>query len=194
MVRKSGGLFGAAILLLLGVPTFLVASGAVFREVRPERGRTLSAQVRDQLTAATILTSSLLGVFAGLLCGLAFAYPRAGFPAMFLPGGLIWGLFAGAAQGTLAGAALQPFPDSRRSMTRVAAGLARTSTAVVVWCACVAQVMALAARNERLGSSLSSRCRRCRRDRSTDEARMRERTTDEIVEVVVEGLRGRSGM
>ncbi len=96
---RNGGLIGAAILLMLATPLFVVASGGVFREVRGGPDKTLSTQIRDQITAVTVLCCTFTGLVAGLTIGRNFTYPRDGFPAMFLPGGALWGLLAGAALG-----------------------------------------------------------------------------------------------
>ncbi|NEE12581.1 hypothetical protein G3M58_39765 [Streptomyces sp. SID7499] len=80
---KKGGLFGAAILLVIGTPLFAVASGVVFRV---ERDAT-TTRLREHTTAVTILCCTLTGLVAVLTFGYNFALPRNGFPAMFLPGG-----------------------------------------------------------------------------------------------------------
>ncbi|MFI6371584.1 hypothetical protein [Streptomyces sp. NPDC050546] len=151
---KNGGLFGATILLVIGVPLFVVGSGGVFRETRGDGretrgdGRetqgdgegTLSAQVRDQLTAVTVLCCTFIGLVAGLAGGYAFDFPRDGFPAAFLPGGALWGLLAGAAVGNLLGALLPRPADSRRTMTDHARSFARTSASLLACCLCLSQL------------------------------------------------------
>ncbi|GGS88708.1 hypothetical protein [Streptomyces violaceus] len=107
---KNGGLFGAAIPMVLGTPLFVVDSGSVFPEVRGEG--TLSAQIRDQLTAFTVLCCTCIGLVAGLMSGRAFDFPGDGFPARFLPGGAPWGLLAGSALGTLIGVLLPAPPTA----------------------------------------------------------------------------------
>ncbi|MFC9504929.1 hypothetical protein [Streptomyces sp. NPDC057002] len=137
---KSGGLFGAAILLVLGVPVFVVGAGGVFREVRGGTDRALSTQIRDQVTAVTVLCCTFTGLVAGLATGRNFTYPRDGFPAVFLPGGALWGLLAGAALGTLLGTLLPHSADSRRTMTDSARSYARTSATLLACCLCVSQL------------------------------------------------------
>jgi hypothetical protein len=137
---KNGGLFGAAILMVLGTPLFVVGSAGVFREVQSDDEGTLSAQIRDQLTAVTVLCCTFIGVVTGLTSGYHFTFPRDGFPAMFLPGGALWGLLAGAALGTLLGALLPRSADSRRTMTDSARSYARTSVSLLACCLCVAQL------------------------------------------------------
>ncbi|MFI8896178.1 hypothetical protein [Streptomyces paradoxus] len=133
---KNGGLFGAAILLVISTPLFAVGSGAVFRG---ERNAT-TPSVREHVTAVTILCCTLTGLVAGLTFGYNFALPRNGFPAMFLPGGALWGLLAGAALGMRAGALLTSSADGRRRMTDDAKSFARTSTAVLGCCLGVSQL------------------------------------------------------
>jgi hypothetical protein len=84
---KNGGLFGAAISLVIGTPLFAVCSGAVFREERDAA----TPRLREHITAVTILCCTLTGLVAGLTFGYNFALPRNGFPVMFLPGGALWG-------------------------------------------------------------------------------------------------------
>lgn len=133
---RSGGLFGAAIALVIGTVVYAVISGSVFREVRA--GETLPAQVRDHLAAVVVVTTVCAGAVVGLVLGRGFPFPRAGAPAMFLPGGVLWGLHAGAAAGLLAAARLRPYPDQR--LTTTAADFARTGTALLVCCLCVSQL------------------------------------------------------
>lgn len=133
---KNGGLFGAAILLVIGTPLFAVGSGAVFRGKRDAT----TPRLREHVTAVTILCCTLTGLVAGLTFGYNFALPRNGFPAMFLPGGALWGLLAGAALGMRAGALLTSSANSRRRMTGDAKSFARTSTAVLGCCLCVSQL------------------------------------------------------
>jgi hypothetical protein len=133
---KKGGLFGAAILLVIGTPLFVVASGVVFRV---ERDAT-TTRLREHITAVTILCCTLTGLVAGLTFGYNFVLPRNGFPAMSLPGGALWGLLAGAALGMGAGALLTSSGDTRRRMTDDAKSFARTSTAMLGCCLCVSQL------------------------------------------------------
>ncbi|MEU3932760.1 hypothetical protein AB0E85_12095 [Streptomyces sp. NPDC029044] len=133
---KNGGLFGAAILLVIGTPLFAVGSGAVFRDDRD----TTTPGLRDHITVVTILCCTLTGLVTGLTFGYNFTLPRNGFPAMFLPGGALWGLLAGAALGMRAGALLANSADSRRRMTGDAKSFARTSTAMLACCLCVSQL------------------------------------------------------
>ncbi|WP_449488560.1 hypothetical protein [Streptomyces purpurascens] len=137
---KNGGLFGAAILIVLGVPLFVVGSGGVFRETRDDGEGTISTQVRDQLTAVTVLCCTFIGMVAGLASGYAFIFPRDGFPAVFLPGGALWSLLAGAAVGNLLGALLPRPADSRRTMTDHARSFARTSASLLACCLCLSQL------------------------------------------------------
>jgi hypothetical protein len=132
---KQGGLFGAAILLVLSSPLFVVGAGGVFREGR-ERG----TPVRDQLTAFTILSSTFLGLVAGLTTGYNFSFPRTGFPAVFLPGGALWGLMAGAALGMGIGALLTASTDRRRALGDDAKSFARTATALLALCLSLSQL------------------------------------------------------
>ncbi|GGW92155.1 hypothetical protein [Streptomyces lomondensis] len=132
---KNGGLFGAAILMVIGTPLFAVGSGGVFRTPGGE-----GARIRDHLTAVTVLCCTFIGLVTGLMSGYHFAFPRDGYPAMFLPGGILWGLLAGAALGMRVGALLTNSPDSRRRMTDDAGSFARTSTAVLACCLCVSQL------------------------------------------------------
>ncbi|MEU0168485.1 hypothetical protein ABZ214_24020 [Streptomyces iakyrus] len=133
---KNGGLFGAAILLVIGTPLFAVGSGAVFRRDRD----TTTPGLREHITAVTILCCTLTGLVAGLTFGHNFTFPRNGFPAMFLPGGALWGLLAGAALGMRAGALLTSSANNRRRMTDDAKSFARTSTALLACCLCVSQL------------------------------------------------------
>jgi hypothetical protein len=137
---KNGGLFGAAILMVIGTPLFVVGSGAVFRKPRSDNDSTLAAQIREQLTAVTVLCCTFLGAVTGLTSGYHFTFPRDGFPAMFLPGGLLWGLLAGAALGIRAGALLTNSADSRRRMNDDARSFARTAAAMLTCCLCVSQL------------------------------------------------------
>ncbi|MFF8671438.1 hypothetical protein [Streptomyces sp. NPDC015242] len=132
---KEGGLFGAAILLVVSPPLFVVSSGGVFREGR-ERG----TPVRDQLTAFAILCCSFIGLVAGLTTGYNFSFPRAGFPAVFLPGGALWGLTAGAAVGMGIGAVLTASTDRRRTLSDDAKSFARTATALLALCLSLSQL------------------------------------------------------
>jgi hypothetical protein len=59
---------------------------------------------------------------------------------MFLPGGALWGLLAGAALGMRAGALLVSSVNSRRRMTDDAKSFARTSTGMLGCCLCVSQL------------------------------------------------------
>jgi hypothetical protein len=117
---KNGGLFGAAILLVIGTPLFAVGSGAVFRE-EPD---TTTPRLREHIAAVTILCCTLTGLVAGLTFGYNFALPRNGFAAMFLPGGALWGLLAGAALGNACRCAAHEFgeqqaqDDRRREVLR----------------------------------------------------------------------------
>ncbi|MGW3859878.1 hypothetical protein ACWEDZ_00110 [Streptomyces sp. NPDC005047] len=133
---RSGGLFGAAIGLVIGTVVYAVVSGSVFRETGP--GEAPPAQVREHLAAVVVLTAVCTGAVVGLVLGRSFPFPRAGAPAMFLPGGILWGLHAGAAAGLLAAARLRPRPDHR--LTATAADFARTGTALLVCCLCVSQL------------------------------------------------------
>ncbi|MEU9224957.1 hypothetical protein AB0D40_11385 [Streptomyces massasporeus] len=133
---KKGGLFGAAILLVIGTPLFAVGSGVVFRV---EQDAT-TTRLREHITAVTILCCTLTGLVAGLTFGYNFALPRNGFPAMSLPGGVLWGLLAGAALGMRAGALLTSSASSRRRMTDDAKSFARTATAMLGCCLCVSQL------------------------------------------------------
>lgn len=132
---KQGGLFGAAILLVVSPALFVVGSGGVFREGR-ERG----TPVRDQLTAFAILCFTFIGLVAGLTTGHNFSFPRAGFPAVFLPGGALWGLMAGAALGLGIGALLTVSTDRRRAMSDDAKSFARTATALLALCLSLSQL------------------------------------------------------
>jgi hypothetical protein len=136
---KNGGLFGGAILMVIGTPLFVVGSGGVFREVRA-CGSTLAAQLRDQLAAVTLLCCAFVGATTGLTLGLDFDLPRDGYPAMFLPGGILWGALAGAALGLRTGALITSSADSRRRMTDDAQSFARTAAAVLACCLCVSQL------------------------------------------------------
>ncbi|WP_432099501.1 hypothetical protein [Streptomyces sp. WAC 04229] len=133
---RSGGLFGAAIGVVIGTVVYAVVSGSVFREVGA--GQTLPAQVRDHLAAVVVLTAVCTGAVVGLVLGRNFPFPSTGAPAMFLPGGILWGLHAGAAAGLLTAARLRPYPDQRLAAT--AADFARTGTALLVCCLCVSQL------------------------------------------------------
>ncbi|MEW2450680.1 hypothetical protein AB0896_24505 [Streptomyces parvulus] len=133
---RSGGLFGAAIGVVIGTVLYAVVSGSVFREVGA--GQTLSAQVRDHLAAVVVLTAVCTGAVVGLVLGRNLPFPSTGASAMFLPGGILWGLHAGAAVGLLTAARLRPYPDQR--LTATAADFARTGTALLVCCLCVAQL------------------------------------------------------
>ncbi|MBQ0883966.1 hypothetical protein KBZ94_03320 [Streptomyces sp. RM72] len=135
---KSGGVFGAAIGLVIGTPVYAVVSGAVFRTVRPEE--TLCEQIRGHVTGVVVLTSVLAGAVVGLACGLGFRFPAAGAPALALPGGILWGLHAGAALGYSAAARLQPSRAARRTATATALAFARTGAALLVCCLCVSQL------------------------------------------------------
>ncbi|GAA3496077.1 hypothetical protein GCM10019016_031780 [Streptomyces prasinosporus] len=137
---KSGGLFGALTALALATPVCAACSGAVFRPVPGEHGDTLGGQIRGHLATVALLSWSFNGVFVSVLIGRNFAFPRAGSFAMFLPGGLLWGFHAGAALGVLIGARLQRAPEARAATTDVAASLARTATALLLCCLCVAQL------------------------------------------------------
>ncbi|WP_031105217.1 hypothetical protein [Streptomyces sp. NRRL S-146] len=133
---KKGGLFGAAILLVIGTPLFIAGSGVVFRVEREAS----TTRLREHITAVTILCCTLTGLVAGLTFGYNFAIPHNGFPAMSQPGGALWGLLAGAALGMRVGALLTSSADSRRRMTDDAKSFARTSTAMLGWCLCVSQL------------------------------------------------------
>ncbi|PPS87906.1 hypothetical protein [Streptomyces sp. MH60] len=135
---RSGGIFGAAIVLVIGTPVYAVVSGAVFRTVRPEE--TLGEQVRGHAAGVVVLTSVLAGAVVGLACGLGFRFPAAGAPALVLPGGILWGLHAGAALGCSVAARLQPAPAPRRTTTSTALAFARTGAALLVCCLCVSQL------------------------------------------------------
>ncbi|MEU4147715.1 hypothetical protein [Streptomyces parvulus] len=135
---RSGGLFGAAIGLVIGTVVYAVVSGSVFRLREVRAGETLPAQVRDHLAAVVVLTAVCTGAVVGLVLGRNFPFPRAGAPALFLPGGALWGLHAGAAGGLPAAARLRPYPDQR--LTTTAADFARTGTALLVCCLCVSQL------------------------------------------------------
>ncbi|MEU0384482.1 hypothetical protein [Streptomyces chartreusis] len=136
---KKGGLFGEAILMVIGTPLFVVGSGGVFREVRAG-GSTLATQLREQLATVTVLCCTFVGAVTGLTLGLNFNLPRDGFPAMFLPGGILWGALGGAALGLRAGALLTSSTDSRRRMTDDAKSFARTAAAVLTCGLCVSQL------------------------------------------------------
>lgn len=137
---KSGGLFGALTALALATPVCAACSGAVFRPVPGEHGDTLGGQVRGHLATVALLSWCFNGVFVGMLIGKNFGLPRSGSFAMFFPGGLLWGFHAGAALGMLIGARLQRAPEARAATTDVAASLARTATALLLCCLCVAQL------------------------------------------------------
>ncbi|MFE2436138.1 hypothetical protein [Streptomyces sp. NPDC059409] len=135
---KSGGVFGAAVGLVIGTPVYAVVSGSVFRTVRPEE--TLGEQVRDHVAGVVVLTGALAGAVAGLACGLGFRLPTEGAPALVLPGGILWGLHAGAALGYFVAARLQPSPAPRRTTTELALTFARTGATLLVCCLCVSQL------------------------------------------------------
>ncbi len=136
---KSGGVFGAAVGLVIGTPVYAVVSGAVFRTVRP--GETLSEQVRSHVAGVAVLTGVMTGAVVGLACGLGFRFPAAGAPALVLPGGILWGMHAGAALGCLAAGRLQPSsPAPRRTTTEPALAFARTGAALLACCLCVSQL------------------------------------------------------
>ncbi|GAA4995415.1 MULTISPECIES: hypothetical protein [Streptomyces] len=135
---RSGGVFGAAIGLVLGTPVYAVVSGAVFRTVRPEE--TLGEQVRGHVSGVVVLTSVLAGAVVGLACGLGFRLPASGAPALVLPGGVLWGLHAGAALGYVVAGRLQPSPAAGRTTTATARTFARTGAAVFLCCLCVSQL------------------------------------------------------
>ncbi|MEU5571379.1 hypothetical protein [Streptomyces coeruleorubidus] len=140
---KAGGMFGGAILMVIGTPVLVVGSGGVFREVREvrsDKGSSLSPQIRDQLTAVTALCCTFLGAVTGMVSGFNFSFPHDGYPAMFLPGGLLWGALAGAALGMRAGALITNSPDSRRRMTADAKSFARTAASMLACCLCVSQL------------------------------------------------------
>ncbi|WDV53710.1 hypothetical protein PV963_26805 [Streptomyces coeruleorubidus] len=136
---KTGGWFGAAIMMVIGPPLFVVASGGVFRQVR-NGDSTPAAQIRDQLAAVTVLCCTFIGAVTGLTVGFTFDFPQDGFPAMFLPGGLLWGALAGAALGMRSGALITNSADSRRRMTDDAKSFARTAAAMLTCCLCVSQL------------------------------------------------------
>jgi hypothetical protein len=136
---KNGGWFGSAIMMVIGTPLFVVGSGGVFRQVR-EGDSTPAAQIRDHLAAVTVLCCTLIGAVTGLTVGFGFAFPRDGFPAMFLPGGILWGALAGAALGMRAGALLTNSADSRRRMTDDAKSFTRKATAMLACCLCASQI------------------------------------------------------
>ncbi|MET9526855.1 hypothetical protein [Streptomyces coeruleorubidus] len=140
---KNGGLFGGVILMVIGLPLFVVGSGGVFREVREvgsDNDNPLSTQIRDQLTAVTVLCCTFLGAVTGLISGFNFSFPHDGFPAMFLPGGLLWGALAGAALGMRAGALITSSADSRRRMTDAAKSFTRTAASMLACCLSVSQL------------------------------------------------------
>lgn len=126
--------------MVIGTPLFVVGSGGVFREVRRDNDSTLSLQIRDQLTAVTVLCCTFIGAVTGLTSGFNFSFPHDGFPAMFLPGGILWGLLAGAALGMRSGALITKSADSRRRMTDDAKSFARTAAAMLTCCLCVSQL------------------------------------------------------
>ncbi|MGW4545367.1 hypothetical protein ACWEN4_03195 [Streptomyces violaceorubidus] len=136
---KSGGVFGAAIGLVIGTPVYAVVSGAVFRTVRRSE-ESLGGQVRGHVSGVVVLTSVLAGAVVGLACGLGFRFPAAGAPALVLPGGILWGLHAGAALGYFIAARFQPSPAPRRTTTATALAFARTGAALLVCCLCVSQL------------------------------------------------------
>ncbi|MGW0596213.1 hypothetical protein ACWD11_03610 [Streptomyces sp. NPDC002776] len=127
---KSGGIFGAAVLLVVSVPVVAAGWGAVFRV------RVSPAQVRGHLAAVVILTSTFTGAVAGLTAGLAFAFPRTGAPAMVLPGGILWGLHAGAALGHAVAARVLRSGE----LSQAAVAYARTGAALFLCCLCVSQL------------------------------------------------------
>lgn len=137
---KSGGILGAFASAALAPAVGAACSGAVFRPVPGEHGDTLSAQIRGHLATVALLSWCGNGAFVGILIGLTFDFPRAGSASMFFPGGLLWGFYAGAALGMLITARLQRGPDTRTATTAVAASLARTATALLLCCLCVAQL------------------------------------------------------
>jgi hypothetical protein len=132
---KSGGMFGAVVMLALAIPVAAVCWGTVFRPA-PD----VSGQLRKHLAAMAVLSFSFNGVFTSLMIGAAFRFPREGSFAMILPGGFMWGFLAGAAVGTWLGSALQTSPETRRTMITDAAGMARTAATILVCCLCVAQL------------------------------------------------------
>ncbi|GHB56060.1 hypothetical protein GCM10010377_54010 [Streptomyces viridiviolaceus] len=137
---KSDGLFGAALLVVLGTPLFAVCSGSVFPRESGADGLTVAERIRAQLAGTAVLVCGFGGACAGLLCGMSFGFPAAGAPAMFLPGGLLWGFCAGITLGTLISAALQRAPESRHATLTVAASFARLATALLAACLCTAQL------------------------------------------------------
>ena len=126
--------------MVIGTPVFVVGSGGVFREVGGGNDGNLSAQIRNQLTAVTVLCWTLIGAVTGLTAGFNFGFPRDGFPAVFLPGGLLCGALAGAALGVRVGALITNSADSRRRMTDDARSFARTAVALLACCLCVSQL------------------------------------------------------
>lgn len=137
---KTDGLFGAALLLVLSPPLFAVCSGSVFPMVPGADGLTVAERIRAHLAGTAVLVCGFGGAFAGLLCGLSFGFPDAGAPAMFLPGGLLWGFFSGTAVGTSISAALQRSPGSRQATLAVAASFARMATSLLAACLGTAQL------------------------------------------------------
>lgn len=87
-----------------------------------------------------MLCCAFIGAVTGLISGFHFSFPRDGLPAMFLPGGLLWGLLAGAALGMRAGAMLTSSADSRRGMTDDAKSFTRTAAAMLACCLCVSRL------------------------------------------------------
>ncbi|MET9733893.1 hypothetical protein ABZZ79_25535 [Streptomyces sp. NPDC006458] len=137
---KSGGLFSAVIALAVATPVYSVLSGAAFRAPAGRDGIPVPTQIRHHLSAVVMLTGGFTGVLAGVLCALLFAFPSAGAPAMLLPGGFIWGMFAGVALGGVLSVRLQPTADDRRAWAATSADYARTAAAVLACCLCAAQL------------------------------------------------------
>jgi hypothetical protein len=136
---KSGGMYGAAVLMAFATPVFAVCWGSVFRKAPDSAGTPLAEQIRTHLMAVAVLSFAFDGVFVGMMTGASFRFPDAGSFAMLLPGGIFWGLFAGVALGTFLTAALHPAPERLR-MTTEAADMARTAASVLLCCLAVAQL------------------------------------------------------
>ncbi|MEU6079258.1 hypothetical protein [Streptomyces sp. NPDC047108] len=127
---KSGGLFGAALTLVLGVPAVYACSGAVF--VRPQaEGRDTAEPLRDQITMVALGVLGMAGLFGGMISAV-LTVPKNGAYAMFWPGAG-WGAALGASFAlALCGAAeVKPSRrDQRRDLLLNAARLARLSALI----------------------------------------------------------------
>ncbi|MEV6313635.1 hypothetical protein [Streptomyces sp. NPDC051776] len=137
---RSGGLFGAALTLVLGVPAVYACSGAVFVRRQAEGGEA-AGLIRGQIGRVALGVLGMAGLFGGMISA-TLAVPKQGAYAMFWPGAG-WGGALGASFALALCGAAEVDPsrrEQRRELLLNAARWARLSALIFAVALSVAQL------------------------------------------------------